>query len=207
MPLTDTNALIDERVEALRRFHRQLGIDRAQLDLSGGVDSAVMLGLLARALGPRNITAVHSMIDTDPAATGRAREVAASCHVPLVEIELSAVFAQLTEGLQRALIAAGAHPTELTERLERDPTILGSIRSTLRAPVGRGANRMSGDGGAGAMGQLAGGRYKQGMRATGKELAEGRRFEPLQRTDPLSGVGFRVVLRPRSFQGLQWPKF
>ena len=58
MPVLDTEALIDERVCAIRRAHAQTGIRRAEIDVSGGIDSATILGLLARALGPDQITAV-----------------------------------------------------------------------------------------------------------------------------------------------------
>ena len=146
MPVLDPKRLVDDRVDAIRSFHSAVRIERAQLDVSGGVDSAVMLGLLAQALGPAAITAVHSSIHSNPEQTARAREVADRYDVPLVEIDLTEAWERLVSDMQVALVGAGFDAGSLEVLLESDPTVLGSIRSTLRAPVGRGFNRMSGGG-------------------------------------------------------------
>jgi NH3-dependent NAD+ synthetase len=62
MPVIDGTALIENRVGAIRELHDSVGTLRAQLDVSGGIDSGVMLGLLSKALGPENVTAVYSSI-------------------------------------------------------------------------------------------------------------------------------------------------
>jgi NH3-dependent NAD+ synthetase len=63
MPVVDAKALIDERVGAIRRYHEGTGLDRAELDLSGGIDSAVMAGLLLLALGQEALTlSIHRLI-------------------------------------------------------------------------------------------------------------------------------------------------
>lgn len=41
MPVINVDKLIENRVEAIRNFHAQVGIPKAELDLSGGIDSAV----------------------------------------------------------------------------------------------------------------------------------------------------------------------
>ena len=51
MPVSDVSALIQNRVQTLRSYHQDTGLERAELDLSGGIDSAVMAGLLVLALG------------------------------------------------------------------------------------------------------------------------------------------------------------
>ena len=146
MPVLDPQALIDERVSAIRRFHDAVGTGRAELDLSGGVDSATMLGLLARALGPDKIVTVYTSIHSSVSSRDRAREVAAAFEVPLVEYDLTKMFDELVSGMRGALIAAGHSAEELDARVAKDPTILGSIRSCIRAPIGRGFNRMAGGG-------------------------------------------------------------
>lgn len=146
MPVLDPKALIDERVSAIRRFHEDIGTDRAELDLSGGVDSATMLGLLARALGPDKVTAVYSSIHSSVGSRDRARECATALGVSLVEIDLTSMFDGLIASMRASLIAAGHDPDELDARAGKDPTILGSIRSCIRAPIGRGFNRLSGGG-------------------------------------------------------------
>jgi NH3-dependent NAD+ synthetase len=45
-----------------------------------------------------------------------------------------------------AMVEAGYDRKEIQDRMKGDPTIMGSIRSTLRAPWGRAANRLSGGG-------------------------------------------------------------
>ena len=64
MPVLNPEALINNRVKAIRAYHESAGIQRAELDVSGGIDSAVMLMLLAEALGPDNVTAVYSSINS-----------------------------------------------------------------------------------------------------------------------------------------------
>ncbi len=146
MPVTGVEDLIDERVEAIRAFHRTCRTDRAQLDVSGGVDSAVLLGLLARALGPDHIAAVYSSIDSDPACGTRAAEVADAFGVPLVDVDLSAPFHAMSDDLLQAMAGAGHDVDAIRARCEADPTIHGSFRSCLRAPVGRYVNRLFGGG-------------------------------------------------------------
>jgi NAD+ synthetase len=146
MPVLDTKALIDNRVEAIREYHKDAGIARAQLDVSGGIDSAVMLALLAKAVGPDNITAVYSNINSSQESEDRAKEVAEAFGVKLIAIHLSDVFSILTEGMIECAEMAGFDKSEILDRIKGDPTIMGSIRSCIRAPIGRGLNRMTGGG-------------------------------------------------------------
>lgn len=146
MPVLNVNKLIENRVNAIRAYHEKSGVPRAQLDVSGGIDSAVMLGLLARALGPDNITAVYSGIDSSEDSRERARETAARFGVRLIDIDLSEIFHELVGKMHGRLVQAGYDFYDVQDREDADPTVLGSIRSTLRAPVGRGFNRMLGNG-------------------------------------------------------------
>lgn len=146
MPVLDPERLIEERVSAIRSFHERVGTQKAELDISGGIDSAVMLGLLARALGPENITAAHSAINSDPVALARSQESADAFGVRLIALDLNVAYTSMIEEMRRGLRDAGFDMDEIEARIERDPMVLGSIRSTLRAPVGRGLNRMTGGG-------------------------------------------------------------
>lgn len=147
MPVLDSERLIENRVTAIRNYHAQVGLERAQLDVSGGVDSAVMLGLLARALGPENITAVYSSINSSPESKQRAGEVCAKFGVKLISLGLTHWFDSLVAFLEDELVE-GKHITEdeLYALQDNDPTIMGSFRSCLRAPIGRALNRMMGNG-------------------------------------------------------------
>ena len=66
MPVLNAQGLIDAHVKAIQDYHKGCGVPRAELDVSGGIDSGLMLMLLAKALGPENITAVYQGIDSSP---------------------------------------------------------------------------------------------------------------------------------------------
>lgn len=146
MPVLNTEALIENRVNAIRAMHREAGQARAELDLSGGVDSAVMLGLLSRALGPENVTTIFLGINSNPDAFSRARECANTFGVKLIEFDGTTLFNLVIETMINGMVLAGYSRDEIANRVATDPTIYGSIRSTLRAPWGRAANRLSGGG-------------------------------------------------------------
>ena len=66
MPVLLPDALLDERAAAIRDYHEKCNASRAQLDVSGGIDSAVMAGLLVESLGPERVTLSHTIIHSDP---------------------------------------------------------------------------------------------------------------------------------------------
>ena len=146
MPVVDVDALIDERVKSIRSYHQQTGIDRAELDLSGGIDSAVMAGLLVLALGADQLTVVYSSINSGSATQARARALADALGIRLIVHDLTATYEALISDMRRNLSTAGFDAAEIEERIANDNTILGSIRSCIRAPLGRGYLRMTGNG-------------------------------------------------------------
>lgn len=150
MPVLDPDALIEDRTNAIRLAHygQPIEHEKAQLDLSGGVDSAVMAALLVDALGPQSVILVHSAIHTDPAATARAEALAAALNCPLINVEMTGFYDDFLM-LAEEVIAARYGVQQLAEahaRCDQDKTVLGSIRSTLRAPIGRAFNRLLGGG-------------------------------------------------------------
>lgn len=146
MPVLDTPALIDDRVRAVKDYHHRTGLDRAELDLSGGIDSAVMAGILALALGPDRITLVYSSINSGTETQERARTLAAALGIPLVFHDLTATYQAMTSAMVDNLEQAGFDRQAIETRIQADNTILGSIRSCIRAPLGRGYLRMMGNG-------------------------------------------------------------
>jgi NH3-dependent NAD+ synthetase len=146
MPVQNVDALIDERVHAILRYHQDTGISRAELDLSGGIDSAVMAGLLVMALGPQQITLVYSSINSGSDTQNRARVLADALGAQLVVHDLTATYEAMVADMRKNLIAAGFDDEAVGRRIAQDNTILGSIRSCLRAPLGRGYLRMTGNG-------------------------------------------------------------
>jgi NAD+ synthase len=146
MPVLNANALIDQRVDALRAYHDGAGLDRAELDLSGGVDSAVMAGLLVLALGPDKLTLVYSSINSSSETQDRAAVLAKALGVPLVIHNLTATYEAMVGVMIDNLETAGWDRATIDARIAADRTILGSIRSCLRAPLGRGYLRFTGNG-------------------------------------------------------------
>lgn len=146
MPVVDVEGLIAQRTQAIREVHESTGIERAELDVSGGIDSGVMLGLLARAIGPDRITAVFSSIHSGPEFRERAQEVADAFSVKLVDMDLTEHFDRLVQDMVASLDRAGIPRSQVEARCDTDPTVLGSIRSCMRAVLGRGMNRLTGGG-------------------------------------------------------------
>lgn len=146
MPVSDVSLLIEDRVQTLRSYHHDTGLERAELDLSGGIDSAVMAGLLALALGPDAVTLVYSSINSGAETQGRAQDLADAIGARLIVHDLTATYEAMIEDMKRNLADAGFDPAELEQRIASDNTILGSIRSCIRAPLGRGYLRMTGNG-------------------------------------------------------------
>jgi len=146
MPVLNPQGLLQERIIAVRGYHEAANVPRAELDVSGGVDSAVMLGLLAHALGPERITAVYQGIRSSEASLLRAREAAAVFGVALVEVDLTSLVDRLVDAMVEGLATAGFDRSAIEARMRAEPTVLGSIRSCVRAPVGRGFNRLTGGG-------------------------------------------------------------
>ncbi len=146
MPVLDAQALIDNRVRAISDYHKATGLTRAELDISGGIDSGVMLGLLVRALGADNITGVYSSINSSAHSRQQAQLVTKAFGVRLIELELGPIFADLVAHLRQQLAAAGYDLADVDALCARDGTVMGSLRSCLRAPIGRGLNRMTNGG-------------------------------------------------------------
>lgn len=140
MPVMKPQDLVDERFDAIRAYHKAAGIPAAQLDLSGGVDSGVMAGLLVLAHGEQQVAFVHSRIHTNPASSERAHALALALRVPLYDIDLTAAFEGLVVQI-RGVAKRHGNLNGVDDRIARDATVLGSVRSTLRAPVGRAFGR------------------------------------------------------------------
>ena len=146
MPVLNVDALIDERMDAIQRYHQQTGIPRAELDLSGGIDSAVMAGLLVLALGADQLTLVYSSINSGSETQTRARNLAEALGARLVVHDLTSTYESMIADMRKNLVKAGFDGAEISARIASDNTILGSIRSCIRAPLGRGYLRMTGSG-------------------------------------------------------------
>ena len=140
MPVVKPQALFEDRVAAIKGME----VERAEVDVSGGLDSFVVLGLAVAALGPENVTAVYSDIHSSDDSRRRAHLAAKAFGVPLNDLTLGPWADQLIRIMHDAIERAYGHEEldRVLQRCKEDPTIEGSIRSCLRAPVGRGMNRL-----------------------------------------------------------------
>jgi NAD+ synthase len=74
----------------LRKEVRRVGFERVVLGLSGGVDSALVAALAAKALGPGNVTGISMPYRlSNPASLADARAIAARFEIELKVIEIT----------------------------------------------------------------------------------------------------------------------
>jgi len=160
MPVLNPEGLMNERVESIRSYHRDAGVGRAVVLVSGGVDSAVILGLCAKALGAGNVAASFVGLNSSQDSLDRARAVSKAFDTRLIELDLTGTFQAVLEhvllGVEESypagpwyggpgLKSPGKRALDQVEgNLDKDPTILGSLRSCLRAPIGDLLNRLFG---------------------------------------------------------------
>ncbi len=115
---------------------------KAEVDISGGIDSAVVAALTCRAFGPDNVIGVYSSVNSSEESAKRAAMTADTFGFKLVNLELSDVFDTICSMVEEKFAELGIPwPKE-----EDDPTVFGGFRSCIRAPIGRFVNRAFGGG-------------------------------------------------------------
>lgn len=86
---TDAMALADEISSWLKDKLFAASADRFVLGLSGGIDSAVVCGLCARAVGPDRVLGVMMPSASNPDDAEAAREVANAFHITSTSVDLT----------------------------------------------------------------------------------------------------------------------
>ncbi|MDD2772154.1 MAG: NAD+ synthase [Elusimicrobiales bacterium] len=118
----DSQALPDEELflaltTGIRDYLSKCGIKKAVLGLSGGVDSAVVCALAARAIGGGNVTGVSLPSQyTSPESRRDAAELARKLGVKFHEIPITPVFGEYTKAL--ATVFAGRKPDATEENIQ-----------------------------------------------------------------------------------------
>jgi NAD+ synthase len=115
---TDAPRLIEEIVDWLRQQAERAGAATLVLGLSGGIDSAVVCALAARAVGPQAVIAAIMPIHSLPGDADDALAAAAAAGVAPVRIDLSPVY--------DAFLAA------MPESADRKPLALANVKPRLR---------------------------------------------------------------------------
>lgn len=138
----------DELVKAITAWIRErmekAGVERLAIDVSGGVDSAVVAALCVRTAGADRVIGVYSGVHSSDTSRRRARVVAQTFGFSLAEFDLDGVFEAIVSQATAQFDRLG-----LAFPVRDDPknrVVFGSLRSTLRAPVGRFVNRAFGGG-------------------------------------------------------------
>jgi len=144
MAIKNMDRLIEMIVEKMRAQAAEARTTRAEVDISGGIDSAVVAALAARAFGKENVVGVYSSINSSDSSRRLARQVAEALGFPLVELELSAVYEQIVTAVAAEFSRLGLAFPDPADPDRR--TVFGSLRSCIRAPVGRFVNRAFGGG-------------------------------------------------------------
>lgn len=100
-PHTKMELIHDALVMGIRNYFGKLGFRRAILGLSGGLDSAVVAVLAARALGPENVRCVlmPSQFSSDHSITD-ARELAQNLGVQYDIVPIESIYEQFSEALR-----------------------------------------------------------------------------------------------------------
>jgi len=113
LPASDAEAALAALVLGTRDYAHKCGFSRAVLGLSGGIDSALVAAIAARALGPENVLGVamptrysseHSLHD--------ARELAHALGIGFRVIAIDAIFQRYLDVLGPELEALGPAPAE-----------------------------------------------------------------------------------------------
>jgi NAD+ synthase (glutamine-hydrolysing) len=117
VPPHDPHILFGALVLGVRDFARKNRVERAFLGLSGGIDSAVVACIAARALGPAHVTAVAIPSRySDPRSTASARELAEALGTGFERVELEPLHA-VAEATLGDLLASGTGPENIQPRL------------------------------------------------------------------------------------------
>jgi len=140
--IKDPEVLVDAIVTAMRKQAKEAYTDKAEIDISGGIDSAVVAALSCLAFGPENVIGVFSGINSSVKSHRRARMTADKFGFHYLHLHLTGAYNVIIKEVKRAMESAGLDwPDE-----KENPMAFGGFRSCLRAPVGRFVNRMFGGG-------------------------------------------------------------
>lgn len=95
----EATALADEIVHWLRERFQAIGADRFVLGISGGIDSAVVAGLCARAVGPERVLGVMMPSASNPDDEVQARKVADAFGIRTMSVDLTTVANTIFEAM------------------------------------------------------------------------------------------------------------
>lgn len=144
MAVKNFEVLVDRIVRAMRDQAAEAHTSKAEVDISGGIDSAVVAALACRAFGPENVIGVYTDINSSQESFELARSVSEAFGFKFIVLRLSDIFDQIVAEVHWQF--ALNHLTFPNAEDPKDRTVFGGFRSCLRAPIGRFVNRAFGGG-------------------------------------------------------------
>lgn len=142
--IKDANKVVDMVVAAMRCQAADARTTKAEIDISGGVDSAVVAALACLAFGKENVVGVYSSIDSSAESRRLARLVADRFGFRMLELDLSEAYRLILSAVAMEFGRLGIPFPDQNDPRQR--TMFGGLRSCLRSPVGRFVNRAFGGG-------------------------------------------------------------
>lgn len=94
---------IQDIIADIKRYFKEAGAKGAVVGNSGGKDSAVVIGLMAMALGKENVIAVKLPCESDPEDMSDADEVAKAFGVRSEEVNIEGAFSKLMLSTQNGM--------------------------------------------------------------------------------------------------------
>lgn len=146
MPILNPELVTEHLVQSLQDRMSLAGVNRLTVAVSGGIDSAVALALAVRAAGSENVTAAYLGIESSQESKNRAESAAKVQGVSLAAPDFTAEFLQIEKTIRTWCSSNLSGGEALVQQSRQNPTVKGSLKSTLRAPLIRYFNRMMGGG-------------------------------------------------------------
>ncbi len=124
-------------LQGIRDYFRKTGFQRALLGLSGGLDSAVTVVLLADALGPENVLGVSMPSEITPDSSRQdAQTLADNLGITLVEIPIGQITQTFSDGLQTIPQKLNGHWGTQDARSNAADNVQAISRATLLRQLG-----------------------------------------------------------------------
>jgi NAD+ synthetase len=114
-PVTESEAALDALILGTRDYARKCGFSSAVLGLSGGLDSALVATIAARALGAEQVLGVAMPTrDTPAESTSDAQAIASALGIQFRVVDIDPIFQSYLERLGPELDAIGEAPASDT---------------------------------------------------------------------------------------------
>ncbi|MBF0224813.1 MAG: NAD(+) synthase [Desulfobacterales bacterium] len=144
MAIKNPDKLVDVIVSWIKERMDDANVSKLSVDISGGIDSAVTVALSVKTAGNDNVIGSYSGCHSSKESLEFARLVADKFKFKLVEYSFEKAFDLIVNQCKEEFKRLNIEFPDMNDPKNR--VIWGSLRSTLRAPIGRFTNRAFGGG-------------------------------------------------------------